>query len=134
MKWFAKRRKRREVPVKATFADRPIRSDYVLNRLRNTRWENHETIFSLIALERYVVEGPHGWIDAIGGGALRQRYPDETRAIEAELLPPDEFAEMERSRAAASRRAIESKAKADADRKEAAEAAKREWLALGGKP
>ena len=99
MKWFTKRSQRPNLPVKATFAGWPIRSEYVLNRLRNTKWEDRKTILDLIRLERYVLEGPKGWIDAMGSGALKQEYEDAVDAIEAECLPPEELAPLQKDRA-----------------------------------
>ena len=134
MTWFTKRRKRRELPVKATFAGLPIRSEFVLNRMRNTKWEDCESVFALISLERYVLEGPRGMFDAWSSSLLRRRYPDAADAIEAELLTSDELVALQECRAEAERYSEKAMAAEEARKAKAEEKLRREWLALGGKP
>ena len=134
MKWFAKRKKRRELPVKATFDGQPIRSEFVLNRLRNTKWEDRESVLPLISLERYVLHGPNGMFDAWSCSHLMQEYPVALHAIEAELLPADELATLQNRRTEAKRYSEKAMAAEKAQKQKAEEEARREWLALGGKP
>lgn len=134
MKRFTQPSQRRKLPVKATLAGMPIRSEYVLNRLRNTRWEERETILDLIALERYILEGPQGMSAAMARDALIRHYPDETYAIESEYLPPDELAALQKNRTEIQRKAKHEKAVKEAKSLRAEEVAKKEWLTLGGKP
>jgi len=134
MKWFTKERIHRELPVKGRLAGQAIRSDYVLNKLRQTTWDDRAAIFELIKLERILLDGPRGWIEAMASSGLRHHYRDAANAIESEFLTSEEFTEKERIRIEISRRGIDLKAEVAAKQMAAEKSAKREWLTLGGKP
>jgi hypothetical protein len=133
MTWAIKHSKRREFPVKATFLRQSIRSDFVLNRLRNTKWEDREPVLDLIRLERHVLEGARGMFDAMAGDALSRQYPDPVAAIEAELLSADELAARERKRENKKIQAEEARVAEKSEKARVEEKSRREWLVLGGK-
>ena len=134
LNWLRTYNKRNDPPRKATFAGRPIRSDFVLNRLRNTNWKDHMMILDLIRLERYVQEGPSGWIDAMRCGAVKQRYPEETAALEAELLTADELVSLKQHRAQVQQTSLAAQEADMVKEKNSHIQLKLAWLALSGKP
>lgn len=115
-----------------------IKTRFVRDRLRETRWEDREYIGKLMSIERVILNPKvrQGWLQAMAYAGLRAEFPVEYEAIEAELqrgvyTTPDEF----RKRLAARHARMMQDERNERDRQESEEAREREeWLKAGGRP
>lgn len=74
-----------------------IKTQFVKDRLRETRWYRRRYIDDLMRLERLIAKSPRtGWAGAIVYQGLGERYPVEKACIWAEIkegnyVPPEGF-------------------------------------------
>ena len=112
--------------------DMPIFTDYVLNRLRSTKWEDRGTIRDLIEIEQHVICGTRTASTARARSCLQRQYPDETAAITSELITHYEVAERAKRNKTQEEAAQRRRVKTEAKEKEDEERIRRQWVDLGG--
>lgn len=118
------------------------RPQFVLERLRETRWEDRDRIAKLVALEGYarrgVKPGPN-WM--IGFSRLRGKFPVEWECIVREIedgvrTPAAEYDKRRRAHEAELQRRREKQlrfVRQEQEREARAERARRrQWLKMGG--
>jgi hypothetical protein len=126
--------KRKQPSSRAMVQGKQIYSKYVMQRLQSTKWQDRQTIFDLIEIEHSILDGVHGTANVMGTSPLMQKYPEETRALEAELYAADQFELRKHRKEQAERLAEEAKRVRQAGGEKTEEEIRQEWLTLGGKP
>ncbi len=125
---------RKEPAARIAFRGMPIHTKYVLNRLKDTRWEDRRIILNLIEIEQRILDRHEGRPDTGDRDALMKQYPEETRAIEAELLSPAHFDLRRRRKDPTEKQMEELRRRRESERLLTEEQERQEWITIGGKP
>jgi len=112
-----------------------VKSRFIKEKIKEGKWKNEEFrqyIKELIFLEKFVLHGIGSYPDGKVYHILKNRYPEEHKAIYKELDPEgfEEF--IERERKEQKKREKERKQREEKERRER-EKGKKAWLGLGGK-
>lgn len=82
--------------MKRTLDD--ILTEYVRSKVRGSYEENINYIHDLMSIEMYVIRGARHYAEGMAYHTLREKYPEEHRAILAELRPDVAVKVAERDR------------------------------------
>lgn len=118
-----------------------IITQFVKDRLKETRWKDREYIYDLGYLERIIEKGkPEHYPEALLYHDLCRRYPVEAMCIRKEIregiyISPEEFRELLKEYRRCKRLTDEMKRqKWEQERREREEEEWKNWIMAGGRP
>ena len=114
-----------------------IKTQFVGELLKETRWKDRQYIGHLMGLERILARGgPKGWGDGMAYGSLSREYPLETEILRQEMRDGQRTSVKEFKG-----RQVERKKREQAEAREyrgrlrcSDEAQRQQWLEAGGLP
>jgi len=110
-----------------------IKSNYIRQKIRETKWEDRSYISDLMSLESLILTGPGGMAGARLWVKLESQYPEEFKAIYFELKPEKAKEIFERKRKELEKLRKEERERIKRNKKRLEERLK-EWLEMGGQP
>lgn len=121
---------------------RQIRTEFVRDCVRRTRWEERSYIEDLMRIERYTIHGHVNWMDAMRNERLLRCYTLEHEAICDEVLTRGLASAAVLQRLESERRDRQERRRLEvrlADKRKRSEEEqlrrkREEWLSMGGKP
>jgi hypothetical protein len=66
-----------------------IKSKFIKEKIKNTKWEDSDYIDDLIKIENLILGKVHGWMTGYLRNHLEDEYPKEFKAIYKELRPKE---------------------------------------------
>ena len=110
-----------------------IKSEYIRQKLRKTKWKDSEYIDDLIRLEDCIVNGVQGFAHAMAYSGLKDKYREEWEAIYMELEPERGRIIIERQRKQEEKWKKEEE-EYEKKRKKKLEEMLKDWEEMGGQP